>query len=96
MRVLVDEILHAFESDGNLHLILGVATGNMDQSEKDIKEPVVTIIIPGLKAHCIAEDMQRAVTELVAIQVKPVTRESKEVPMNHEVLGKGLRIEIEQ
>jgi len=89
MKFLVDEILQAFESEGNLHLILGLATGKQNE-QGDIKEPQTTIIIPISCSHKFLNDLSSAITYFVKDSPQNLT--NAEVIENKEWLGLGIKI----
>ena len=45
-QVFFDEILQIFLSNGNYHIILGRTSGEISVDGKDIKKPVLTLIVP--------------------------------------------------
>lgn len=92
MLFLADEILHAFESNGNLHFILGVSSGQLDDNGLDIKNPVVTLVIPSLKAGTISGDFQSALETLVKKQPNSPNQEKNNLTNPEEFLGVGVRI----
>jgi hypothetical protein len=65
MRILTDKILQAFESHGNLHLILGVTSGQIASSGDELSDPVVTLVIPGGCARKFSSDLATAIVELL-------------------------------
>jgi hypothetical protein len=46
IAIVVDEVLHAFHSHGNLHLIFGVASGETSSTGEDIHTPTAHLAIP--------------------------------------------------
>jgi hypothetical protein len=46
MAIVVDEVLQAFHSHGNLHLIFGVASGETSATGEDIHTPTAHLAIP--------------------------------------------------
>lgn len=94
MRILVDKILHAFESNGNIHLVFGIATGQVDGKGVDLREPVVTIIVPSSCATKISEELNIAVTELSKNCLVETGAPRSQVVQGNEFLGAGVRVAI--
>lgn len=93
MRLLVEKILHAYESNGNLHLVLGVTNGQRSASGEDLYEPVATIVVP---RACVVEmivDMTKAQEALCSGEgqerLLPIDSGSSACK---EFLGSGLKI----
>jgi len=99
MRVIAEKILHAFESNGNIHLIFGVSTGQIDPNGDDFYEPVITLVVPGSCVHTVISGLQDAVkilvqsgdknsafTENSALRSEPI-RQTQE-----EILGVGIKV----
>jgi hypothetical protein len=60
MHIFIDTVLQVFESDGNLHIIVGVANGEMDPAGKDIIDKNLHLTIPLVKALRIIPDIANA------------------------------------
>jgi len=92
-QVFVDDILHAFESDGNLHLVLGIVNGNVDEAGNDLRASVTTLIIPNSRASIFKNSLEKAVTILLAPVDATETNEVLEPPKDKvEFLGQGIRL----
>ena len=66
-HIFFDDILHAFESNGNLHFVLGVISGNVDETGNNIGEAIATLVIPNTRANSISENLVKAVTVLLPL-----------------------------
>lgn len=91
MRVLTDKILQAFESHGNLHVVLGVSSGQVTASGDDLSDTVVTLVIPGGCAHKFSSDLVTAVSELLSGKAS-VSSESPHPLETSEYLGEGVKL----
>ena len=92
MLLLIDEILQAFEANGNLHLVLGVSSGQVNEKGRDIKDPVVTLVIPSIRASAIASDFQTAIETLLKDQPAPSAQKDNNSNFVDETLGSGVRV----
>ena len=93
-QIFIDDILHAFESEGNLHLVLGVVNGSVDEAGNDLRDVVTTLIVPNNRASAISESLIKALKVLLPAadattnDVK-ISTESEKV--KQEFLGQGVR-----
>lgn len=62
--VYIDTIIQVFESEGNLHLVGGLSTGEVDIKGNDVKERVLHLIIPMSKASRILPDIAKSLPKL--------------------------------
>ncbi len=62
--IVVDEVLQAFHSHGNLHLILGVASGETSSTGEDIHTPTAHLAIPESRITHIAKLLKIALNQL--------------------------------
>lgn len=93
-QIFVDDILHAFESEGNLHLVLGVVNGSVDEAGNDLREVVTTLIIPNNRANTFSESLKKALKVLLPakdtttndIKISPESEKVKQ-----EFLGQGVK-----
>jgi hypothetical protein len=58
--ILVDEIVQAFHSHGNLHLIFGVASGEVSSTGEDIYTTTVHLAIPESRINHISNLLNMA------------------------------------
>jgi len=92
-QVFVDDILHAFVSEGNLHLVLGIANGNVNEAGNDLRTSVTTLIIPNSRASVFANNLDKALNILLAPVDTTETNEVLEPPKEKvEFLGQGIRL----
>ena len=92
-QVFADGILHAFESDGNLHLVIGIVNGNVDEAGNDLRTSVTTLIIPNSRASAFKNSLEKAVNILLAPVDTTETNEVLEPPKDKvEFLGQGIRL----
>jgi hypothetical protein len=94
-QIFVDDILHAFVSEGNLHLVLGVVNGNVNEVGSDLRDAVITLILPNNRATVISESLQKAINVLLT-SVETTANESvmssEGLKVNEEFLGQGVRL----
>jgi hypothetical protein len=93
-QIFIDDILHAYESEGNLHLVLGVVNGSMDEAGNDLRDIVTTLILPNNRASIISENLIKALKILLSpIDIIPsaVVNSSETPKEKPEFLGQGLR-----
>lgn len=62
--IVVDEVVQAFHSHGNLHLIFGVASGETTSTGEDIHTPTVHLAIPESRITHIAKLLKIALNQL--------------------------------
>ena len=96
-QIFFDDILHAFESDSNLHLVLGAVSGRVDEAGNDLRDVVATLVLPNGRANAISENLFKAINTLLPA-VPPVTNEIASSPegVNEKVefLGQGVRLPV--
>lgn len=63
--IYVDTIIRVFESDGNLHIVGGLANGETDLNGKDILEKSLHLIIPMKKAVRIFPEISDSLPKLL-------------------------------
>jgi len=86
-QVFVDDILHAFESEGNLHLVLGIVNGN------ELRTSVATLILPSNRASAFTDCLLEAIKVLLAPVDTTATKIVLEAPKHKaEYLGQGIRL----
>lgn len=94
-QIFVDDILHAFESQGNLHLVLGVVNGNVNEAGSDLRDVVITLILPNNRATVISESLLKAINILLT-PVETIASESimssEGLKEKVEFLGQGVRL----
>jgi hypothetical protein len=92
-QVFVDDILHAFVSEGNLHLVLGIVNGNVDEAGNDLRTSVTTLIIPNSRASVFTNSLEKALSILLAPVNASEKNEVLEPPKEKvEFLGQGIRL----
>jgi len=93
-QIFVDDILHAFESEGNLHLVLGAVNGNVNEVGNELRDAVITLILPNGRATVISESLQKAINVLLkpveTIDNEPIIL-SENIKLNEEFLGQGVK-----
>jgi hypothetical protein len=62
--IVVDEVLQAFHSHGNLHLIFGVASGETSSTGEDIYTPTAHLAIPESRITHISNLLKIALNQL--------------------------------
>jgi hypothetical protein len=92
MHLLIDEILQAFEANGNLHFVFGASAGQVDERGHDLKEPVVTLIIPSVRAGLISKDLQIAVETLLKDRPDTSAEHHQDLESVDEFLGAGVSV----
>ena len=94
-QIFADDILHAFVAEGNLHLVLGVVNGNVNEAGNDLRDVVITLIIPNSRATVISECLLKAINVLLP-SVETITKEplilSGDPKDKAEFLGQGVRL----
>jgi len=93
-QIFVDDILHAFESEGNLHLVLGIANGNVNEAGNDLRDAVVTLILPSSRATVISEGLLKAIKALLTPAETTANESimaSEGLKVKEEFLGQGVR-----
>ena len=94
-QIFVDDILHAFESEGNLHLVLGLVNGNVNEAGNDLRDAVITLILPNSRAKVISESLLKSINILLT-PVETITNESiipsEGIKEKVEFLGQGIRL----
>jgi|Laugresbdmm110dd_1035094.scaffolds.fasta_scaffold91130_1 hypothetical protein len=94
-QIFVDDILHAFESEGNLHLVLGIVNGNVNEAGNDLRDAVVTLILPNNRATVISESLLKAINALLTPVEKTANESimaSEGLKVKEEFLGQGVRL----
>ncbi len=61
--IVVDEIIQAYHSNGNLHLIFGVANGEVSSTGEDIHMPTAHLAIPELRINHISNLLNIALNQ---------------------------------
>jgi|GEM_PF-4332470 len=79
--VVVDEIIQAFHSHGNLHLIFGVTSGEVSSTGEDIHTPTVHLAIPEPRINHIANLLKTALnqTNVEYAIVETIEKENSEI-----------------
>ena len=96
-QIFIDDILHAYESEGNLHLVLGIVNGSVDEGGNDLRDIVTTLIIPNSRANIISESLTKALKALLSpvdTNLKEIINTSNTLIEKPEFLGQGLRLPI--
>lgn len=94
-QIFVDDILHAFESEGNLHLVLGIVNGNVNEEGNDLRDVVTTLILPNNRASVISESLLKAINVLLTPVEKTANESiisSEGLKEKEEFLGQGVRL----
>jgi hypothetical protein len=92
-QIFADDILHAFESEGNLHLVLGIVTGNVDEAGNDLRTSVTTLILPNNRASAFTDCLLEAIKVLLAPVDTTETKAVLKAPKDKaEFLGQGIRL----
>lgn len=94
-QIFADDILHAFESEGNLHLVLGLVNGNVNEAGNDLRDSVITLIIPNSRAKVISESLIKSINILlkpVEIIANESITPSESIKEKVEFLGQGIRL----
>jgi hypothetical protein len=94
-QIFVDDILHAFESEGNLHLVLGIVNGNVNEAGNDLRDAVITLILPNNRATVISESLLKAINVLLTPVEKTANGSimtSESFKVKEEFLGQGVRL----
>jgi len=94
LKVYSDEIIHAFESHGNLHMILGVCSGKVDNDGRDLKDEVVTLIIPNKCAKEFSSNLGCAINQLLDFPSENLQEIDSNPNKTKEFLGLGVSIKI--
>ncbi len=92
-RFIVDKILHAFISDGNLHVVFGVSTGLLND-QGDIKEPQVTIVIPAPCANQISDELSEAISHFNINIIDSSELPAQDEGLKTEILGPSIELKI--
>ncbi len=92
-RFLVDKIMHAFVSDGNLHIVLGLSTGLVNE-QGDIKDPQVTIIIPNTCAETVSGELSKAINHFGLHQENGKKEISEQKDFESEILGPAIELKL--
>jgi len=96
-QIFFDDILHAFESDGNLHLVLGAVSGRVDEAGNNLRDVVATLVLPNGRANSISENLFKAINALLPPD-PPLPDEIASSPevANEKVefLGQGVRLPV--
>lgn len=64
--IFFDDVLHIFVQDGNVHLVIGCVTGNLDPNGEDTREPVAKLIIPVTRCRELIPRLGSALDELAS------------------------------
>jgi C-terminal processing protease CtpA/Prc len=94
-NIFFDDILHAFESDGNLHLVLGSVNGEVDESGNNLRGNVTTLVIPNSRANIVSENISKAISLLldpVSSENKEFTAQENSTNEKKEFLGQGITL----
>lgn len=94
-RFVVDEILHAFESDGNLHVVFGVSSGLVN-AQGDVKDPQVILVIPGSKALAVNDELGKAIVHFELDNPTQKSQPVLEPPTKQEILGPAIELKFTQ
>ena len=92
MKFLIDDIIHAFESNGNLHLVFGICSGKVDIDGHDLRDEAVTLIVPCERAKVIASDFESAVNQLIDFPSEVPKLDQPSEDKAKEYLGIGITI----
>lgn len=93
--VFVDTVLQVFESDGNLHIIGGVANGEVDAKGKDIIEKTLHLTMPLIKAQKILPDIAASLPKILLPDPGQSTSSQQDSLNNkNEFEGNGLHFKI--
>jgi hypothetical protein len=93
--VFVDTVLQVFESDGNLHIIGGVANGEVDAKGKDILEKTLHLTMPLIKAQKILPDIAASLPKISLPEPGQSTSSQQDSLNNkNEFEGNGLHFKI--
>ncbi len=84
-KYLIEEILHKYDSDGNVFFVLGGVTGNVDDKGQDILREECTIVIPSKKIDKFSNQFFEAVNFK-----ESESFEQKEINTKVEQLGKPI------
>ena len=96
--VFFDKVIQAFESNGNISLVLGVNSGKVDEHGNDLKDYVLTLVVPKLRLNEVAIDFAGAVNAFACDSpaldvVKDCSQTYALGDSKAEVLGRGVRID---
>lgn len=61
--IIVDEIIQAFHSHGNLHVIFGVASGEVSSTGEDVHTPTAHLVIPESRINHISNLLKIALNQ---------------------------------
>jgi hypothetical protein len=93
--VFVDTITQVFESDGNLHIVGGLANGDVDLKGNDLLEKTLHLIIPMKKALRILPDISASLPKLSDEESSKITiTQESPVQDDKEFEGKGFHFKI--
>lgn len=98
ITLYIDNIFQLFESDGNIHIIGGQSTGDVDENGKDIYEKCIKLIIPKAKIKVMTEELTSAISQ-IAPELKNTEDENNIIPTSpvnnsQEILGSPLIYKI--
>lgn len=89
-KIIVDEIIHKFDSEDNSYFKLGSISGEVNEKGEDIIDHVLTLVIPKSKINKFLSQFN-----LAANYVEPVSNELKaneETTKKKETLGSPIPI----
>ena len=95
-KYIIDDILHVFNSHGNLCLILGGASGQELPDGSEVSEPIVTIVLPLSRVSHLTSQLG-GISEFVktnsveAEEIRPEIPKPNEV---REILGRAIEMKF--
>lgn len=93
--VYIDTVLQVFESDGNLHIVGAVSSGETDPKGKDVLEKTLHLTIPMSKALKIIPEISASLPQLQEHELVHSTEPEIKVPSNNdEFEGEGIHFKI--
>jgi hypothetical protein len=92
--VFIDTVIHVYESDGNLHIIGGVANGEVDTHGKDLLDKALHLTIPMSKAQKILPDIAASLPQISPIQSTQKSTDNADAKKTNEFEGQGLHFKI--
>lgn len=93
--VFIDTVMHVYESDGNLHIVGGIANGQVDTNGKDILEKTLHLTMPMQKAQKILPDIAESIPKVSSVETTQRNLEAAStLEKSNEFEGQGLHFKI--
>jgi len=93
--VFIDTVMQVFESDGNLHIIGGLANGEVDAKGKDILEKTLHLTMPMAKAQKILPEIAASLPKILQSDAENSVTENQAASIDkNEFEGSGLHFKL--